>query len=235
MTTQQQKRSQIAEELSEEAIAHYLQSHPEFFDRHDRLLETLRLPHRAGGAAVSLIERQVTILRTRAAKLEHKLRELLQEGRANDSRATKTYRLATALIAARDRDGALRAIESSLRDDFAIEHAVLLLFVTDAAQSAPNGFVRSIAAQDPRLTAIASLLEAVGPRCGRPTDAQRTLLFGEISIGSTALVPIGRGERRLGLLALGSTDPNRFLPTMSVDFLARIGELVGQALTVHEA
>jgi len=234
MTTQQQKRSQIAEELSEEAIAHYLQTHPEFFDRHDRLLESLHLPHRSGNA-VSLIERQVTILRTRAAKLEHKLRELLQEGRANDSRATKTYRLATALIAARDRDSALRAIESSLRDDFAIEHAVLLLFVTDAAQSAPNGFVRSIAAQDPRLTAIASLLEAVGPRCGRPTDAQRTLLFGEISIGSTALVPIGRGERRLGLLALGSTDPNRFLPTMSVDFLARIGELVGQALTVHEA
>ena len=31
------------------------------------------------------------------------------------------------------------------------------------------------------------------------------------------------------------TDQNRFLPTMSVDFLARIGELVGQALSVHEA
>lgn len=235
MTTQQQKRSPIVEELSEDAVAHYLQSHPEFFDRHDRLLESLRLPHRAGGA-VSLVERQVTILRTRAAKLEHKLRELLQEGRANDSRATKTYRLATALIAARDRGSALQAIESSLRDDFGIEHAVLLLFVQDAAKPATSaGFVRSIAAQDPRLTAIASLLEAVGPRCGRPTDAQRTLLFGETSIGSTALVPIGRGEHRLGLLALGSMDPNRFLPTMSVDFLTRIGELVGQALSVHEA
>jgi uncharacterized protein YigA (DUF484 family) len=234
MTTQQQKRSQIAEELSEEAIAHYLQTHPEFFDRHDRLLESLHLPHRSGNA-VSLIERQVTILRTRAAKLEHKLRELLQEGRANDSRATKTYRLAMALIAAPDRDAALQAIESSLRDDFAIEHVVLLLFVADGTQPPPGGFVRSIAAHDPRLTAIASLLEAVGPRCGRPTDAQRTLLFGETGIGSTALVPIGRGERRLGLLALGSTDPNRFLPTMSVDFLTRIGELVGQALAVHES
>jgi uncharacterized protein YigA (DUF484 family) len=234
MTTQQQKRSPIVEEASEEAIAHYLQTHPEFFDRHDRLLESLHLPHHSGNA-VSLIERQVTILRTRAAKLEHKLRELLQEGRANDSRATKTYRLATALIAARDRDSALQSIESSLRDDFVIEHAVLLLFVADGAQLPAGGFVRSIAAQDPRLTAIASLLEAVGPRCGRPTDAQRALLFGEISIGSTALVPIGRGERRLGLLALGSTDPNRFLPTMSVDFLTRIGELVGQALAVHES
>src|SRR5262245_37878293 len=146
MSTQQQKRSAVVEDLSEEAIAHYLQAHPEFFDRHDRLLESLRLPHRSGGA-VSLIERQVTILRTRAAKLEHKLRELLQEGRANDSRATKTYRLATSLIAARDRESALKAIESSLRDDFAIEHAVLLLF-TDAAQTAPSGFVRAISAQD---------------------------------------------------------------------------------------
>jgi uncharacterized protein len=234
MTTQQQKRSPIVEDVSEEAVAHYLQAHPEFFDSHDRLLESLRLPHRAGGA-VSLVERQVTILRTRAAKLEHKLRELLQEGRANELRATKTYRLATALIAARDREASLQAIESSLRDDFGIEHVVLLLFVQDTAKPTTSGFVRSIASQDPRLTAIASLLEAVGPRCGRPTAAQRTLLFGETSIGSTALVPIGRGEHRLGLLALGSTDPNRFLPTMSVDFLTRIGELVGQALSVHEA
>jgi uncharacterized protein YigA (DUF484 family) len=232
MSTQQQKRTAVAEELSEDAIAHYLQNHPEFFDRHDRVLAALRLPHRAG-SAVSLIERQVTILRTRAAKLESKLRELLDEGRANESRATKTYRLASALIAARDRDAALQAIESSLREDFGIEHIVLLLFVADGRRAAA-GFVRHIAAQDPRLTAIASLLEAVGPRCGRPTEAQRTLLFGETAIASAALVPIGRGEHRIGLLALGSMDPNRFLPTMSVDFLTRIGDLVGQALSVHE-
>ena len=233
MSTQQQKRAPIVDELSEDAIARYLQNHPEFFDRHDRVLAALHLPHRSG-SAVSLIERQVTILRTRAAKLESKLHELLDEGRANESRATKTWRLATALIASRDRDAVLQAIESSLREDFAIEHIVLLLFAADAKQ-ATAGFVRQIAAQDPRLTAIASLLEAVGPRCGRPTDAQRTLLFGETVIASAALVPIGRGERRLGLLALGSTDPNRFLPTMSVDFLTRIGDLVGQALSVHEA
>ena len=233
MSTQQQKRAPIVEELSEDAIAQYLQNHPDFFDRHDRVLAALRLPHRSG-SAVSLIERQVTILRTRAAKLESKLRELLDEGRANESRATKTWRLATALIAARDRDAVLQAIESSLREDFAIEHIVLLLFSADAKPT-NAGFVRQIAAQDPRLTAIASLLEAVGPRCGRPTDAQRTLLFGETAIGSTALVPIGRGERRIGLLALGSMDPNRFLPTMSVDFLTRIGDLVAQALSVHEA
>jgi uncharacterized protein YigA (DUF484 family) len=233
MTTQQHKRNPVVEELSEDAVASYLQAHPEFFDNHDRLLASLRLPHRPG-PAVSLVERQVTILRTRAAKLEGKLRELLDEARSNETRATKTYRLACALIAARDRAAALAAIDSSLREDFGIEHVVLLLFVNDGAKPDAPGFVRAISAQDPRLTAIASLLEAVGPRCGRPTDAQRALLFGETSIGSTALVPIGRGERRLGVLALGSSDPNRFLPTMSVDFLTRIGDLVGQSLSVHE-
>ena len=233
MTTQQQKRTSVVEELSEDTVARYLQSHPEFFDRHDRLLATMRLPHRAG-SAVSLIERQVSILRTRSTKLESKLRELLEEGRANDARSSKTFRLASALIAASDRASVLQAIESSMRDDFAIEHVVLLLFLPDAAQATTNGFVRVIAAQDPRLKAIASLLEAVGPRCGRPTDDQRALLFAESAIGSAALVPIGRGERRIGLLALGSSDPNRFLPTMSVDFLTRIGELVTQALATHE-
>jgi uncharacterized protein len=234
MTTQQQKRNPVVDELSEDAVEHYLQTHPEFFARHDRLLATLRLPHKAG-SAVSLVERQVTILRTRTAKLEGKLRELLEEGRANESRVTKSFRLASALIAARDRAGALDAVEASLRDDFGIEHVVLLLFTQDGAKPAAQGFVRSISSQDPRLTAIASLLEAVGPRCGRPTDAQRALFFGDTPIASTGLVPIGRGERRLGVLALGSGDPNRFLPTMSVDFLARIGDLVSQALVAHEA
>ena len=143
MTTQQQKRNPVVEELSEEAIAHYLQTHPEFFDHHDRLLASLHLPHRAGNA-VSLIERQVTILRTRAAKLESKLRELLEEGRANETRATKTYKLAGALIAAADRAGVLQAIESSLREDFGIEHVVLLLFVAECRQAGGERRLRAL-------------------------------------------------------------------------------------------
>jgi uncharacterized protein YigA (DUF484 family) len=44
-----------------------------------------------------------------------------------------------------------------------------------------------------------------------------------------ALVPLGAGGG-MGLLAIASPDADHFNPTMSTDFLARIGDLVATAL-----
>jgi uncharacterized protein len=62
-------------------------------------------------------------------------------------------------------------------------------------------------------------------------DSQRELLFGAEAndIGSVALVPLG-DHGSLGLLALGSTDRDRFHPGMSTEFLARMAELIADAL-----
>ena len=48
-------------------------------------------------------------------------------------------------------------------------------------------------------------------------------------IGSVALIPLGK-KSEIGFLAIGSTDENRFLPDMSMDFLLRLGDLVAEAL-----
>ncbi len=69
------------------------------------------------------------------------------------------------------------------------------------------------------------------PRCGQIRDSQRDFLFGAgtVEIGSAALVPLGR-ELGFALLAIGSPDAQRFHPAMSTDFLARIGDLVSEAV-----
>jgi uncharacterized protein len=56
-------------------------------------------------------------------------------------------------------------------------------------------------------------------------------LFGAntIEIASAALVPLGHNASA-GLLAIGSPDSERFHPTMSTEFLARIGNLVSEAI-----
>jgi uncharacterized protein YigA (DUF484 family) len=79
-----------------------------------------------------------------------------------------------------------------------------------------------------------TLFESGRPRCGQIRDSQRDFLFGAgtVEIGSAALVPLGP-EPSAGLLAIGSPDAERFHPTMSTDFLARIGDLVSEA--VHAA
>jgi uncharacterized protein YigA (DUF484 family) len=43
------------------------------------------------------------------------------------------------------------------------------------------------------------------------------------------LIPV-RTERLAGVLAIGSADPERFVPDTGVDFLTRLGELVSLKL-----
>ena len=79
-----------------------------------------------------------------------------------------------------------------------------------------------------------TLFESGRPRCGQIRDSQRDYLFGAgtVEIGSAALVPLGSSEAAVGvgLLAIGSPDAERFHPTMSTEFLARIGDLVSEAI-----
>jgi uncharacterized protein YigA (DUF484 family) len=59
-------------------------SNPEFFERHQALLARLRLPHSRGGSTISLVERQIEVMRERHAALEAKLAELVRVARDND-------------------------------------------------------------------------------------------------------------------------------------------------------
>ena len=62
-------------------------------------------------------------------------------------------------------------------------------------------------------------------------DSQRDFLFqGDAEeVGSVALVPLG-DKAEIGFLAIGSADADRFHPGMSIDYLARVGELIAGAL-----
>ena len=58
-----QRRPEYTEvELSDDAVCDYLEAHPDFFEQHKSLLNTMQLPHASGGT-ISLVERQVSVLR----------------------------------------------------------------------------------------------------------------------------------------------------------------------------
>jgi uncharacterized protein YigA (DUF484 family) len=221
------------ESVSETSIADYLQRNPDFFERNSGLLTKLKLPHNRGAATVSLVERQVQALRDKNQALETRLRELIDVARGNDVLAAKIHRLACRLVRARNATTLLDSMETSLREDFGASEWLLLL-----APTRPSGLanidsrhLRMVDAQAPELKMFETLFESARPRCGQIRDSQRDFLFGAgtIEIGSAALVPLGR-ELGFGLLAIGSPDAQRFHPTMSTDFLARIGDLVSEAV-----
>ena len=118
-----------AETLEEQAVAEYLQAHPDFFERHDSLLSAMRIPHRTG-AAVSLVERQVHTLRQKNLQLERKLRDLVEVAHSNDILSDKVHELAKRLLAAGSRAQAVEIAEELLRSSFAVDNAVMVLFET---------------------------------------------------------------------------------------------------------
>jgi uncharacterized protein len=229
-----QARGIKQEGLNDTNVADYLQTHPDFFERNAALLAKLRLPHlRDMGTTVSLVERQVEVLRERNQSLERKLKELVDVARANDTLADRIHRLSQRLIPAHTLLDTINAVETSLREDFDAMHSVLVLFLEQARTLAPEAgqFLRSGDPTDADIKTFESLLQSGKPRCGQVRDAQRDYLFGKdsVAIGSVALTPLGpKGE--LGILAIGASDAERFHPAMSTEFLSRIGELVTYAL-----
>ena len=229
MTTRE-ARGLPAADAEEESVARYLHSNPEFFERHQALLARLRLPHSRGGSTISLVERQIEVMRERHAALEAKLAELVRVARDNDVVAERFHRFARRLLRAPSRQAALDEIEASLRDDFDAFHSVLLL-VGAASEESSQRFPRCIAPDDPNLKSFESLFASAKPRCGQVRDSQREFLFGSDAndIGSVALVPLGE-KGSLGLLALGSTARDRFHPGMSTEFLGRMADLIADAV-----
>ena len=220
-----------AQQDDEETVARYLQQHPEFFENHLQLLARLRLPHARGSSTISLVERQVEVLRERHATLEQKLADFVTVARANDAVAEKLHRFTRRLLRAQTRQGAIEQLEASLREDFDSFHSVLVL-VGEQDSVVPQRFVRVASADDANLKSFESLFTSGKPRCGQARDSQREFLFGADSpdIGSVALVPLGE-HGSLGVLALGSTDRDRFHPGMSTDFLARLADLISDVLS----
>ena len=224
------------DEFPETAIADYLKSHPDFFERHPLILLSIKLPHRTGGSAVSLVERQVSMLRQRNAQLERQFKDLVAVAKTNDALVEKIHQLGLKLMRARDLPTRLERLETGLREDFGAERAVLVLFGGQApAAAVREGFVRRLAADDAAVKPFAAFLRAAKPRCGPLRDRQKLVFERDAdTVSSAALVPLG-ADASLGFLIIGSRDPDHFHPGKRMDFLARLGELLSVALVDEHA
>jgi len=230
----QTARGLAAGQTDEERIERYLSLNPDFFERHLPLLSRMRLPHMRTGSTVSLVERQVEVLREQKTDSDRRLAEFIAVARANDHLADRIHRFTRRLLRAPNALSALASLEASLREDFDAFHSVLLLTKPPASlgESELEPFLRKLPADDTNMRTFEALLATGKPRCGQVRDTQRDFLFGPeaASIGSVALVPLGDAGS-VGLLALGSAERERFHPGMSTEFLKRMGELITDALS----
>jgi hypothetical protein len=223
----------VPQGITEDDIANYLANTPAFFERHAELLATIQLQSPFGQRAVSLQERQMEMLRERIKGLERKLVEMIRNGQDNVAIADRLHRWTRALMLTEDAAQLPEVLLRELQSQFLVPRAGLRLWgVAEAFAHLPQAAPVSDDAK-----AFAG--ELAQPYCGINTGSEvvRWMNAGEggeaLPVASLALVPLRKASAQpvFGLLALGSPDATRYSADMATDFLARIGEVAGAALS----
>ena len=211
--------------LDSETVAAYLRLHPEFFIDHDELIPELRIPHQRGDT-VSLVERQVKLLRERNIEMRHRLSQLMDVARDNDRLFDKTRRLVLDLRDASSLEEVVSCVEDSLRREFQVPFVSLILF-----SEAPLPVGRSVSSAEAHQT-IGGLLAGGKTICGVLREHELNFLFGSedgAQVGSAAVVSISY-QGLHGVLAIGSADPQHYKSSLGTLFLGYIAEVLARVV-----
>ncbi|MGH8248199.1 MAG: DUF484 family protein [Gammaproteobacteria bacterium] len=211
--------------LTDAMVADYLRRHPEFFDRHPALLAEIQVPH-GSGEAISLIERQVSLLREQNEQSRKRLRELIEIARGNEELATRMHRLALLLMDAAEPKDIFHTLYDNLRRNFNADRVAVRLFAAPAFIDTFPG--EEFAGRDRNEQALfRSIIDRKKPLTGRLKRQQQVFLFGDEGddIASAVMVPL-QGPEWGGILAIGSTDPGRYTEGMGVELLRNLGEVL---------
>lgn len=205
-------------------VAAYLRHNPDFFQHNPHLLEILDLAHGSDGA-VSLLERQIGVLRQRNKETRARIDSLVETARENDKLFEKTQRLVLRLIEAQTLEGVVNALYHSLEKDFAVEYFSLTLI---GDHDIPKSKART-ATLEQAWGQIHTLMHSNRAICGVIRPEEMAFLFGADAgkVGSIAAVPL-RKSVTWGMLAIGSSNPHRYRSSMGTLFLNYLAEVLNR-------
>ncbi|MGI1679363.1 MAG: DUF484 family protein [Cellvibrionaceae bacterium] len=215
--------------INSKDVKHFLQNHPDFFEEHPDLIADISLPHDSG-SAVSLVEKQVAILRERNIDMRHRLSKLLENAKDNDKLFDKTRRLILMLLEGKTLPDLVNSIYFSFERDFKIPYTSFI-FLGDT-----NKLTGTLGDSKGKAASLTSARENIGriigsgkAVCGDLPKNEIAFLFPDHAseIGSAAVVPLVHGNC-FGLLAVGNSDPQYYRSSMGTLFLSYIGEALNR-------
>lgn len=215
--------------LDEAAVIAYLREHPDLLVRHPDLLAAMELKHRAG-SAISLMERQVDVLRARCESLQSRLDRLMGAARDNETRVENVHRLARTLIRAPSLAAVVVGLRQSLREEFEIDEVFIGLNAAYYKRNDIEGLV-PLEPEGRIAKAFENFFRTRLIECGPIAEPAAKLLFPKAASLplSAAIVPLEK-DKHLGMLAFGSRSAERFQPRQGKWFLEMIAELVSAAV-----
>ena len=214
------------EKLGAHEVAAWLRRHPTFLQQFPDLAVSMVVPREQGPAA-SLASYQLDVLRDKNRELSRRLQDLFANAQDNERLAVRTHQLTLALLRQGNAADTLRAMAASLAEDFQGDLVRMVLFEPVAGMDGDD-WLQVVVADDARLAPFRDAMAGDEPICGRLHPDKNALLYGARveEVQSSALLPLPG----IGLLAVGSHDPNRFFPGMGTLFLRMMGEALVAAL-----
>lgn len=221
----------IGNPITEEDIANYLANTPDFFERHADLLAAVQLSSPHNQRAISLQERQASLLREKIKMLELRIMDMIRNVNDNMLLSDKLLMWARTLFLNADAAALPQLIADEIADQFSVPQVGIKVW--DVAPAFAGCTFAQGVSEDAKLFA-SSLTE---PFCGVNTGLEAINWLPEPkAVASLAILPlrtgpVGSAAPAFGVLVLASPDTQRYTSTMGTDFLVRLSELASAALS----
>ena len=205
----------MAIDLNPKDVEEFLRAHPNFLQDRPGLLAVLSLPH-GGEGAVSLVERQVSVLRQRNIVSRQQINALSDIGRENDRLLEATRRTVLALLAGTNRQELAQIWLVQVTNTFKAELGALIWITGEPNSDSAEAVAGKLIGQGESFSGVL-----------RPEE-MNALFASDAPQGSAALSPIRNGSDILGFLAVGARDSARYRQEDGTIFLEYLAEVIGQ-------
>jgi len=220
VTTEKSLDATIESNVKEEDLIAFLRDNPAIFDRRPELLELLTLNDDRGTS--SLLEKQLEQLKNRLQNFKSQQTKLIEVARENEQISDSFNDIICLLIGFKNLSEFASEFPLALRNTFEIDEVSFK--TADAVSRRPSG-------NEGYDDAMRRLNKNFAVCDNRWPSTINNLFFSD-NIKSAALVPMltSSGSDPIGILALGSNDPERYTHELGTTHLNRLGMMAGICL-----
>ena len=205
----------MAIDLNPTDVEEFLRAHPNFLQDRPGLLAVLNLPH-GGEGAVSLVERQVSVLRQRNIVSRQQINALSDIGRENDRLLEATRRTVLALLAGTNRQELAQIWLVQVTNTFKAELGALIWITGEPNSNSAESVAGKLIGQGESFSGVLR------------SEEMKAMFTSDASQGSAALSPIRNGSDILGVLAVGARNSARYRQEDGTIFLEYLAAVIGQ-------
>lgn len=212
----------LGSDIDDQRVIEYLRANPDFFQTYSSEFSDLKVGH-ASGSAISLIERQVEVLRERIFRMRRRMNALLHTARNNDELFAKVRSLTLALLDVSTWHDLNEVLATNVLVEFDADYVCCHV----EGDHVDFDHIRCYGEAAP----FEPFVNGPMPVCTTLRAAELQSLFpldNHVRDGSAVLLPLTLNGG--GCLAVGSRETHRFTRDLDTLFVSHIGDMLSRII-----